>query len=71
MNYPGSVCVSVFYPQSHSVLIGSYGSETVQCDGDEGNAANALPFPIWASLSHKAGAQPESGDYFCLCGEIL
>lgn len=41
------VCVSVFPPQSHSVLIGSYGSETVQCDGDEGNAAaNALPFPI-------------------------
>lgn len=48
MNYPGSVCVCVcFSPQSHSVLIGSYGSETVQCDGDEGNAAaNALPFPI-------------------------
>lgn len=66
------VCVSVFSPQSHSVLIGSYGSETVQRDGDEGNAAaNALPFPIWASLSHKAAAQPESGDYFCLCGEIL
>lgn len=40
------VCVC-FFPQSHSVLIGSYGSETVQCDGDEGNAAaNALPFPI-------------------------
>lgn len=62
------VHMCVFSPSHtlwHTVIIGSYSSRIVQCDGDEGNAAaNALPLPIWASLSHKAAVQPGAGGLY-------